>query len=46
MIDSAVAEDRALAALDRHGLLLLSDPSLPSLVGMIAGEPFRKPGFA
>jgi hypothetical protein len=37
--DEAVAE--ALAALERYGLLLFSDPALPSLVGIIVGEPLR-----
>lgn len=31
----------ALAAIERWGLLLLSDPTLPSLVALIAGEPVR-----
>jgi hypothetical protein len=34
--------ERALAALDRFGLLLFSDPALPSLVGLIVGEPLRR----
>jgi len=37
--NEAVAEARA--ALDRYGLLLFSDPALPSLVGIIVGEPLR-----
>jgi hypothetical protein len=32
---------RTLEALERFGLLLLSDPALPSLVGMIVDEPLR-----
>jgi hypothetical protein len=36
----AVAEARAL--LERFGLLLLSDPALPSLVGLIVGEPLHR----
>ncbi|HEY2593857.1 MAG TPA: hypothetical protein VGK33_08145 [Chloroflexota bacterium] len=32
---------RARAALERFGLLLFSDPALPSLVGMIVDEPLR-----
>lgn len=32
---------RALRALERRGLLLLQDAKLPSLVGLIAGEPVR-----
>jgi hypothetical protein len=32
---------RALAALERHGLLLVTDAKLPSLVGLIAGGPVR-----
>jgi hypothetical protein len=32
---------RARGALERYGLLLFSDPALPSLVGMIVGEPLR-----
>jgi hypothetical protein len=28
-------------ALDRHGLLLLSDARLPSVAGLVAGEPIR-----
>jgi hypothetical protein len=38
-VDEAVAEARA--ALERYGLLLFSDPALPSLVGIIVGEPLR-----
>jgi hypothetical protein len=34
--------DRALAELERLGLLLFSDPALPSLVGLIVGEPLRR----
>jgi hypothetical protein len=34
--------DRALAELERFGLLLFSDPALPSLVGLIVGEPLRQ----
>ena len=30
-----------MAALEQHGLLLLSDPVLPSVVGIIVGEPLR-----
>src|SRR5215471_17022476 len=37
----AAALVEARAALERHGLLLLSDPALPSLVGLIVGEPLR-----
>jgi hypothetical protein len=32
---------RALRELKRHGLLLLSDPALPSLVALVAGAPVR-----
>jgi hypothetical protein len=32
---------RAREALERFGVLLLSDPALPSLVGIIVGEPLR-----
>ena len=34
--------DRALEELERFGLLLFSDPALPSLVGLIVGEPLRR----
>jgi hypothetical protein len=34
--------ERALAELERFGLLLFSDPALPSLVGLIVGEPLRR----
>ena len=37
----AAALVEARAALERHGLLLFSDPALPSLVGLIVGEPLR-----
>jgi hypothetical protein len=33
--------DRARKALERNGILLFSDPALPSLVGIIVGEPLR-----
>jgi hypothetical protein len=33
--------EQAQATLERVGLLLLSDPALPSLVGLIVGEPLR-----
>jgi hypothetical protein len=36
-----VALGRARAALERIGILLFSDPALPSLVGMIVDEPLR-----
>jgi hypothetical protein len=32
---------RALAALERHGLLLLTDARLPSLVALVAGGPVK-----
>jgi hypothetical protein len=35
------ALDRARRALERFGILLFSDPALPSLVGIIVGEPLR-----
>src|SRR5438874_3325997 len=35
------ALEQAHATLERIGLLLLSDPALPSLVGLIVGEPLR-----
>src|SRR6476660_1693522 len=35
------ALERTLEALERFGLLLFSDPALPSLVGMIVDEPLR-----
>jgi hypothetical protein len=35
------AVERARAALDRIGLLLFSDPALPSLVGLLVDEPLR-----
>jgi hypothetical protein len=38
-VDDALASARG--ALERFGLLLFSDPALPSLVGMIVGEPLR-----
>jgi len=38
-VDEALVQARA--ALERFGLLLLSDPALPSLVGIIVGEPLR-----
>jgi hypothetical protein len=38
-VASAVTEARA--AIERYGLLLFSDPALPSLVGLIVGEPLR-----
>jgi hypothetical protein len=38
-VDAALAQARD--ALARYGLLLLSDPALPSLVGIIVGEPLR-----
>ena len=31
--------EQALERLEEHGLLLLQDKTLPSLVGLIAGEP-------
>jgi hypothetical protein len=34
--------ERALGELERFGLLLFSDPALPSLVGLIVGEPLRR----
>src|SRR5438309_9920460 len=37
----AAALEQARAALERIGLLLLSDPALPSLVGTIVQEPLR-----
>jgi hypothetical protein len=39
--DAAEAVGVALAALERYGLLLFSDPALPSLAGMIVGGPLR-----
>jgi hypothetical protein len=39
--EAATALDQALAALERYGLLLSSDQALPSVVGMIVGEPLR-----
>lgn len=33
--------ERALAEIDRWGILLLQDAKLPSLAGLIAGEPVR-----
>jgi hypothetical protein len=38
-VDSALQQARA--ALERIGILLFSDPALPSLVGMIVDEPLR-----
>jgi hypothetical protein len=34
--------EQALAELERYGVLLFSDPALPSLVGLIVGEPQRR----
>jgi hypothetical protein len=39
-VDEALAQARG--ALERIGLLLFSDPALPSLVGLIVGEPLRQ----
>src|SRR5690242_11756540 len=39
-VDRAVAQARE--QLERIGLLLFSDPALPSLVGIIVGEPLRQ----
>ena len=33
--------EQALEAIDVYGLLLFSDPALPSVVGMIVGQPIR-----
>jgi hypothetical protein len=41
VIESGRAVEEALVALERYGLLLFSDPALPSLVGIIVGEPLR-----
>jgi hypothetical protein len=42
MVDSTEqAVQQGLLALERFGVLLFSDPALPSLVGMIVGEPLR-----
>lgn len=41
MVSIAVTTKKARAWLAKHGLLLLSDPVLPSLVTMIAGEPVK-----
>jgi hypothetical protein len=40
--DRAKALEAALQMLRQYGLLLMSDPWLPSLVGMIVGEPLSK----
>jgi len=40
--DRVQALDAALRSLDTHGLLLLSDASLPSVIGLIAGEPLHR----
>jgi hypothetical protein len=40
-LDVEAAVTQARAALERHGLLLFSDPALPSLVGLVVGEPLR-----
>jgi len=42
-VEEAVAHARSL--LERVGLLLFSDPALPSLVGLIAGEPLHRSWF-
>jgi len=39
-LEQALAQARV--ALERIGLLLFSDPALPSLVGIIVGEPLRR----
>ena len=40
-VDRAHALEVCLAALERYGLLLLSDATLPSVCGLIVGEPLR-----
>jgi len=40
-VETAPALAAARALLERTGLLLFSDPALPSLVGIIVGEPLR-----
>jgi hypothetical protein len=41
VIEAVDAVAAALAALERYGLLLFSDPALPSLVDIIVGAPLR-----
>jgi hypothetical protein len=41
VIEVADAVGAALVALERYGLLLFSDPALPSLVDIIVGEPLH-----
>src|SRR5260370_36128034 len=40
--DSAATFQQILDLLKRYGLLLVSDPHLPSVVSLVAGEPVRR----